>query len=75
MADDGASSGAGVVVGGGGGFCRDAFFNATQSWETDDPSLSSCFQKTLPIWLPCAVFWVVLPAHLRVMFGRPSGGR
>ena len=53
---------------GGGGLCGDVFFNASLSWDTDDPDLTSCFRKTFLVWLPCGLFWLLLPFHLRSMF-------
>ena len=73
MAEDAGVPAEGVGgPGGGGGFCRDLFFNATVSWNTDDPDLTLCFRKTALIWVPCAAFWIILPFHLRNLFKTPS---
>lgn len=33
------------------------FQNSTLSWDTEDPDLTRCFQKTVLIWIPCAFLW------------------
>lgn len=27
------------------------------TWETDDPDLTPCFQKTVLVWVPCVFLW------------------
>jgi len=41
------------------------FFNQSQSWNTIHPDVSSCFRKTILIWIPCAYFWLLLPLRLK----------
>ena len=39
----------------------DAFFDSRLSWDTDDPLVSVCAQKSLLLWLPCALLWLLAP--------------
>ena len=42
--------------------CGDeAFFDSRLSWDTDDPLVSVCAQKSLLLWLPCALLWLLAP--------------
>lgn len=56
------------------------FFNQTESWDTEDPDISSCFRKTILMWIPCAFFWLWLPLRLKQLMhkrgrsGRPASG-
>lgn len=27
------------------------------TWETDDPDLTECFEKTVLVWIPCLFLW------------------
>ncbi|XP_065155853.1 multidrug resistance-associated protein 1 isoform X1 [Atheta coriaria] len=38
-------------------FCGSAFWNRTLSWDTDDPDLTLCFEKTILIFIPCVFLW------------------
>lgn len=46
----------------------DPFWDGNLTWHTDFPEFSTCFRKTVLIWGPCSVFWLVLPFHLRYYF-------
>ncbi|KAL7286834.1 hypothetical protein TKK_0018975 [Trichogramma kaykai] len=39
-------------------FCGSKFWDFDISWNTDDPDLTSCFQKTALIWTPCFFLWI-----------------
>ncbi|XP_014222082.1 multidrug resistance-associated protein 1 isoform X9 [Trichogramma pretiosum] len=39
-------------------FCGSKFWDFDISWNTDDPDLTSCFQKTALIWAPCFFLWI-----------------
>lgn len=39
--------------------------DTNQTWYTDTPSLSLCFINTILIWVPCCVFWTLLPFEIR----------
>jgi len=42
--------------------CGDeAFFDSRLSWDTDDPLVSVCVQKSLLLWLPCGLLWLLAP--------------
>lgn len=32
--------------------------NTTLSWNTTNPELTDCFQKTVLVWVPCAYLWL-----------------
>lgn len=34
------------------------------SWEADNPDLTSCFQETVLVWVPCAFLWIASPYEL-----------
>ena len=46
------------------------FFDQTQSWDTFDPDVTSCFRRTVLIWIPCAFFWLFLPIRLKQIMQR-----
>ena len=46
------------------------FFDQTQSWDTLDPDVTSCFRRTVLIWIPCAFFWLFLPIRLKQIMQR-----
>lgn len=46
------------------------FFNQSQSWDTLRPDVSSCFRKTILIWIPCAYFWLLLPIRLKQIMNK-----
>ena len=37
------------------------FFDSRLSWDTDDPLVSVCVQKSLLLWLPCGLLWLLAP--------------
>lgn len=32
--------------------------NTTQTWNTEDPSFTRCFERSVLVWAPCAFLWV-----------------
>ncbi|CAD1468702.1 unnamed protein product, partial [Heterotrigona itama] len=32
--------------------------NNSLTWDTDDPDITECFQKTVLVWVPCAFLWL-----------------
>lgn len=32
--------------------------NTNQTWNTDDPSFTRCFERTALVWAPCAFLWI-----------------
>ncbi|XP_076057951.1 multidrug resistance-associated protein 1-like [Oratosquilla oratoria] len=44
--------------------CGSPFWNASLSWDTDDPVLGPCAERSLLIWVPCAVLWALGLLHL-----------
>ncbi|CAL4110031.1 unnamed protein product, partial [Meganyctiphanes norvegica] len=43
------------------GFCGSPFWNETLTWQSEDPDFTSCFEKTVLVWVPCGFLWVFLP--------------
>ncbi|XP_043661842.1 multidrug resistance-associated protein 1 isoform X6 [Drosophila teissieri] len=39
-------------------FCGSTFWNATETWWTNDPDFTPCFEQTALVWTPCAFYWV-----------------
>ncbi|XP_076174831.1 multidrug-Resistance like Protein 1 isoform X2 [Ptiloglossa arizonensis] len=39
-------------------FCGTKFWDDDLVWNTDDPDIPECFQKTILIWVPCLFLWV-----------------
>ncbi|XP_006558751.1 multidrug resistance-associated protein 1 [Apis mellifera] len=39
-------------------FCGTEFWNYNLIWNTDDPEITECFQKTVLVWVPCAFLWL-----------------
>ncbi|XP_074036471.1 multidrug resistance-associated protein 1-like [Leptinotarsa decemlineata] len=38
-------------------FCGSTFWNETLTWDTNDPELTKCFEKTVLVWIPCLFLW------------------
>lgn len=66
------SSQAGMGSAPGTDWCPDAFLDDNVSWNTQDPDVSVCLQKTLLLWIPCGFFWLVLPIKAWQLFRRES---
>ena len=39
-------------------FCGSKFWDNDLVWNSEDPDIPECFQKTILIWVPCAFLWV-----------------
>lgn len=44
-----------------------------ETWYTNDPDFTTCFQKTALIWIPCAFLWLFSP--LEIVYLRKSINR
>lgn len=42
-------------------FCEGAFWDNNETWYTEDPDFTTCFQKTVLLWIPCAYLIVFSP--------------
>ncbi|XP_046388373.1 multidrug resistance-associated protein 1 isoform X3 [Ischnura elegans] len=42
-------------------FCGDKFWDLNVTWNTDYPDFTSCFKKTVLVWIPCLFLWVFSP--------------
>ncbi|KAL1498078.1 hypothetical protein ABEB36_008934 [Hypothenemus hampei] len=38
-------------------YCGSEFWNTSQTWDTDDPDFTRCFEKTVLVWIPCIFLW------------------
>ena len=50
-----------------GGLCSDPLWDEQLSWNTTDPNFTVCLQKSLLVWIPCVVLWLLTP--LQASFG------
>ncbi|KAK9886053.1 hypothetical protein WA026_014836 [Henosepilachna vigintioctopunctata] len=39
-------------------FCNSTFWNTTLTWNTSYPELTSCFERTVLVWIPCIYLWM-----------------
>ncbi|XP_063535449.1 multidrug resistance-associated protein 1 [Cydia strobilella] len=39
-------------------FCGSKFWDTNLTWNTDNPELTECFEKTVLIWVPCIYLWL-----------------
>ena len=55
-------------------FCNGAFWDASLTWNTDDPDLTACFRDTILVGIPCALLWCIgLPTWLwRIIAYQPN---
>lgn len=47
--------------------------NLNKTWYTEDPDFTSCFQRTVLVWLPCGFLWLF--AILEVFYMKNSINR
>ncbi|XP_065214443.1 multidrug resistance-associated protein 1-like [Planococcus citri] len=45
-------------------FCGSRFWDSDVVWNTSDPDLTLCFEKTVLTWIPCAFLWICLPLEI-----------
>ncbi|XP_061182250.1 multidrug resistance-associated protein 1-like isoform X1 [Saccostrea echinata] len=45
-------------------FCDDALWDSNQTWYTEDPDFTPCFQKTVLLWVPCIYLIFLSPARV-----------
>ena len=39
--------------------------NWSSVWDTEDPDLSACFDRTVLVWAPCGLLWLLAPLEAR----------
>ncbi|XP_074036470.1 multidrug resistance-associated protein 1-like [Leptinotarsa decemlineata] len=49
-------------------FCGSTFWNQTLTWDTDDPELTKCFEKTVLVWIPCLFLWMFSSSEVFYIF-------
>ncbi|XP_037773369.1 multidrug resistance-associated protein 1-like [Penaeus monodon] len=60
--------------------CGRRFWDPRQAWDTEDPVLGVCVERTVLVWVPCFLLWVFSPLYLSFsgiqlkdpFLGRPS---
>uniref|UniRef100_A0A1B6EGY9 ABC-type glutathione-S-conjugate transporter n=1 Tax=Clastoptera arizonana TaxID=38151 RepID=A0A1B6EGY9_9HEMI len=45
-------------------FCGSKFWDANVTWNTENPDLTICFEKTILVWIPCVFLWVFSPLEV-----------
>ncbi|KAK8386783.1 hypothetical protein O3P69_017907 [Scylla paramamosain] len=45
-------------------FCDSTFWNNTLSWNTTNPDLTLCFERTVLVWVPCGYLWLLAPVEV-----------
>ncbi|KAG8337592.1 Canalicular multispecific organic anion transporter 1 [Homalodisca vitripennis] len=45
-------------------FCYSTFWDYATIWDTSNPDLSLCFEKTVLVWVPCLVLWLLSPVEI-----------
>nr|XP_022316598.1 multidrug resistance-associated protein 1-like [Crassostrea virginica] len=53
-------------------FCDGVFWDANQTWYTEEPDFTSCFQKTVLLWMPCAFLIVFAPIRVYLLHQEDS---
>eukprot|EP00102_Acyrthosiphon_pisum_P020987 XP_016658197.1 PREDICTED: multidrug resistance-associated protein 1 isoform X4 [Acyrthosiphon pisum] len=46
------------------GFCGSPFWDWNTSWNTTDPDVTLCFEKTALVWSPCLFLWLFCPLEV-----------
>ncbi|XP_005090015.1 multidrug resistance-associated protein 1 [Aplysia californica] len=57
------------------GFCDDPFWDVNLTWYQTWPQMTSCFQDTVLVWVPCGFLWLAAPFYTAHLAGVPSAGR
>ncbi|XP_037789915.1 canalicular multispecific organic anion transporter 2-like [Penaeus monodon] len=47
--------------------CGRRFWDPRQAWDTEDPVLGVCVERTVLVWVPCFLLWVFSPLYLVVL--------
>ncbi|PVD36248.1 hypothetical protein C0Q70_03226 [Pomacea canaliculata] len=50
------------------GFCDSAFWNTSLVWNSDWPEVTTCFQDTVLVWIPCGFLWFAAPIYALFLF-------
>ncbi|CAI6345193.1 unnamed protein product [Macrosiphum euphorbiae] len=45
-------------------FCGSTFWDWNLSWNTTDPDVTPCFEKTFLVWTPCLFLWLFSPLEI-----------
>ncbi|XP_068100866.1 multidrug resistance-associated protein 1-like [Hyperolius riggenbachi] len=49
------------------------FWNANQTWHTDNPDFSWCFHKTILYWIPCFYLFICTPFYILYLRNHARG--
>ena len=49
-------------------FCTGELWNNNLTWYTESPDFPPCFHKTVLVYLPCAVLWLLSPLEVKSNF-------
>jgi len=44
-------------------FCSGPLWNTTLTWESNQPDFTACFHKTVLIYFPCLLLWILAPVE------------
>ena len=53
-------------------FCPDPLWDPSLTWDTERPSLTSCFRQTALVYLPITAAVVVAPLEIGSLLKRPA---
>lgn len=45
-------------------FCSGPLWNTTLTWNSEKPDFTSCFHKTVLVYMPCFVLWILAPLEI-----------
>jgi len=55
-----------------GGFCQGQLWNSNITWYTDTPDFPSCFHKTVLVYIPCCILWLLAGFEIRANMKSPK---
>jgi len=54
------------------GFCQGPLWNLNLTWYTDTPDFPSCFHKTVLVYVPCCILWLLAGFEIRANLQSPK---
>ncbi|XP_078097039.1 multidrug resistance-associated protein 1 isoform X2 [Mustelus asterias] len=49
------------------------FWDSNQTWHTDNPDFTHCFQQTVLVWIPCIYIWICFPFYFLFLRNHDRG--